>query len=78
MAMESWGRMGKASMKLLGDLAKVAPHGLHRDGKGDFVDRALRGLSIALCRGNAAIFRASLTIFARATGNSFLAGDPGP
>ena len=78
MAMESWGRMGKASMKLLGDLAKVAPHGLHRDGKGDFVDRALRGLSIALCRGNATIFRASLTIFARATGNSFLAGDPGP
>jgi hypothetical protein len=75
LAVETYGRMGKAGMELLntlGTLAAANSNGNVR--KPTFVINALRQLSIALCRGNAIMYRRGLSVLARAGGNSYMPG----
>lgn len=46
--------------------------------KGDFVGSALRELSVSLCKGNGAMFRAGLMVTARCSGRAFKEGDSVP
>ena len=60
---------------MLNTLADVAATGgtVDRDA---FMRTALRELSIGLCRGNGVLYKRSVTVLARVTGTSFLAGLP--
>ena len=73
-SVETHGRISKPAMDLLG---KVAAHPQLREegGKATFVTNALRELSVALCKGNAILFRAGLQILARCSGSNFVAGE---
>ena len=44
----------------------------------DFIDNALRELSIGLCRGNAVMYRWGQTALARVTGEAIQRGDETP
>jgi hypothetical protein len=72
-SVETYGRLGQQSMKLLhllGDEA-AGPGGVTR---ASFVNGALRELSVGLCRGNFFAYRASVGMLARSSGASFRAG----
>jgi Reverse transcriptase (RNA-dependent DNA polymerase) len=77
LSVESYGRLGKPAMALLGSLATIASAG---EGvtKTAFMASAVRELSVALCRGNGIMYRASLQALARASGSVFRAGLPVP
>jgi hypothetical protein len=72
-SVETFGRLGKPAMALINTLATsaAASASLHKSG---FVTNALRELSIALCRGNGAMYRRSMTALARASGTCLRAG----
>jgi hypothetical protein len=78
---ESYGRLGKDAMAFLGELANAAV-GAAQVGSGvtkqAFITGALRELSVALCRGNGVVCRASLQCVARASGTGFREGMPMP
>ena len=59
-------------MQLLNTLGESAAEG--GADKSIFVANALRHLSIALCRGNAVVYKRSLTVMARLSGEQFLGG----
>ncbi len=73
LSIESYGHLGKPAMELLNTLASTAAEGgtVRKD---HFVSNALRELSVGLCRGNAEVYRRSMTALARASGNAFRAG----
>ena len=77
LSVETYGRLGEPAMELLNALAGVAAAG-GTVFKAGFVTNALRELSITLCRGNGALYRAGLGVFARVTGHAFHAGLPNP
>jgi Reverse transcriptase (RNA-dependent DNA polymerase) len=72
LSIETYGRLGKPAMQLLNTLGDKAAEG--GADKSIFVANALRHLSIALCRGNAVIYKRSLTVMARLGGEQFLGG----
>jgi hypothetical protein len=73
LVVETYGRMGKPAMELLNTIATQAcASGTFT--RGDFVGAALRELSVALCKGNAVMYRAGLTVLARCSGHAFLDG----
>jgi nucleotide-binding universal stress UspA family protein len=72
-SVETYGRLGKPAMELLNTLATAATRG-GADFKGDFVTNALKEISVGLCRGNAILYRRSLYVLARTSGNAFRAG----
>jgi hypothetical protein len=73
LAVETYGRLGKAAMELLNTLASAAT-AQGNLAKPSFVQNALRQLSIALCRGNGVMYRRGLAVLARAGGNSYMPG----
>ena len=75
MSFETYGRMGKPAMQLLNTLVDVAAAGGSVD-RDAFMRTALRELSIGLCRGNGVLYKRGVTVLARVTGTSFLAGLP--
>ena len=76
LSMETYGRLGKPAMGLLNTLAETAADaGVAKDA---FVTNALRELSISLCRSNAVIYRAGLTVMAQAAGTIFWTAQPVP
>ena len=74
---ETYGRLGKPALALLKRLSSVAceTRSVHQD---DFIDNALRELSIGLCRGNAVMYRRGQTALARVTGEAIQRGDETP
>jgi hypothetical protein len=76
-SVESYGRLGCPAMAFLNELAEVAASS-GAVSKGAFLARALRGISVALCRGNAALFRAGLSVYAHTTGTDVRSGDAVP
>ena len=64
---ESYGRQCSVTHTLLNLLGRLAADS-GRVSKGAWVEGALRRLSIALCKGNAFLFRANLHAFCRAAG----------
>ena len=72
LSMETFGRLGKPAMQLLNTLAETAADGgVSKEG---FVTNALHELSIGLCRGNAVLYKRSLTAMARVSGAAFQRG----
>jgi hypothetical protein len=71
--METYGRIGHPTMKLLHDLGEEAagPGGVSRS---SFMAGALRELSVGLCRSNFMAHRASLDVLARSSGSAFRPG----
>jgi hypothetical protein len=72
-SVESYGRLGQPAMTLLHSLGDEAagPGGVSR---ASFVGGALRELSVGLIRGNFLLYRASVGMLAKSSGNSFRAG----
>ena len=64
---ESYGRLGAPAMQLLNKLADIADDTGPIE-KDTFVTNALRELSIALCRGNALVYRSCASALNRLTG----------
>ena len=60
-------------MELLNTLATAAA-GASDVEKGDFVTNALREISVALCRGNARVYRHGEAAFARVSGVAIVPG----
>ena len=70
---ETFGRLGNSTMALLNKLAEYASaSGVAF--KDSFAVKALRSLSVGLCRGNCLLNKRSLYALARASSNAFLAG----
>ena len=67
LTVETYGRLGTPAMQLLNKIADIAENtgSVH---KGAFVTNALRQLSIALCRGNALVYRHCAFAMNRLTG----------
>jgi hypothetical protein len=72
LSVESYGRLGKPAMELLNTLATKA--GGSEEFKGCFVTNALRELSVALCKGNAVLYRRGLNMLAKKSGRHFVPG----
>lgn len=72
LSIETYGRLGKPAMQLLNTLGDRAAEG--GADKSAFVTNALRRLSMALCRGNAVVYKRGLTVMARVSGEHFLEG----
>ena len=70
---ESFGRLSPKAMELLNTLATAAA-GASDVEKGDFVTNALREISVALCRGNARVYRHGEAAFARVSGVAIVPG----
>ena len=70
---ESYGRLGKPATQLLNSLA-IAASAAGVVVKGDFVESALRELSVSLCRGNGVMYRRGLQVFATLAGGAFEEG----
>ena len=70
---ESCGRVGKPATQLLTSLA-IAASAAGVVVKGDFVESALRELSVSLCRGNGVMYRSGLQVFATLAGGAFEEG----
>jgi hypothetical protein len=74
-SVESFGRLGAPALTLLGDLAAQAVQaggpGLSRAA---FIAEALRELGVALCRGNASLYRSGAYVATRAAGRTPMHG----
>jgi hypothetical protein len=71
---ESYGRLGKPALDLLGMLGEEAEGAGRQCRKAQFVSWTLRELSVGLCKGNFHMCRASLGLLAGATGRGFRPG----
>jgi hypothetical protein len=76
-AVESYGRLGAAAMGFLSSLGDAASEG-GRVSKSAFVQNALRAVSVAVQRGNGAMYSRSVQEVARACGRRFLPGCDAP
>ena len=76
LVVESYGRLGSKAMGFLNELATAA--GLAGVDTAAFTANALRLLSIALCRGNEAIYRAGSGMSIGRTGTGFMPGSVCP
>ena len=76
LVVESYGRLGAKAMGFLNELATAA--GLTGVDTAAFTTNALRQLSIALCRGNEAIYRAGSGMSIGRTGTGFMPGSVCP
>ena len=74
---ESYGRLGQPASQLLNELAILASSS-GAVGKAQFVESALRELSVTLCRGNHRIVAAYAALNARMTGRALIPGLPVP
>ena len=72
-AVESFGRLSPKAMERLNTLATAAA-GASAVDKGNFVTNALREISVALCRGNAQVYRHGEAAFARLSGVAMVPG----
>jgi hypothetical protein len=73
LAVESYGRWGKAAATFLSDLGAIAAAEGHVS-KASFVRLARQELSCALCKGNAGIYASSLFSVAQGAGRSYQPG----
>ncbi len=79
LAVESFGRLGRAASRFLSELGDVASAGANGlVSRAAFVRGARQELSCALCRGNARLYHESMFAIARAVGRSFLPGCESP
>jgi hypothetical protein len=77
MGVETYGRLGAGTMRLINRLAGIAAESGKVD-KGAFVAYTLREMSVGLARYNGMLFRGGLKVMARVTGRMFQAGQPEP
>ena len=71
-SVETFRRLGKPAMELINKLAAMAAARGAVE-KGAFMAGALRELSVGLFRGNGVLYRRSLGVLARVSGNAFMA-----
>ena len=76
LVVESYGRLGTKAMSFLNELATQA--GLAGVDTAAFTTNALRELSVALCRGNEAVYRAGSGMSIGRTGTGFMQGNVCP
>jgi hypothetical protein len=77
-AVESYGRLGKDAMDLLGRLGKEAEEAGRLVSKSGYVASVVREHSVGLCRGNYYVYRAAWGLLAQVTGHEFRAGAEHP
>jgi hypothetical protein len=75
---ESYGRLSKDAIDLLGRLGKEAEEAGRGVSKSGFVASAIRELSMGLCRGNYYMSRAAWGLLAQVTGHGFRMGTDCP
>ena len=75
-SVESYGRLGKPAMAFLNKLSRDS--GLHGTSRHAFLASALREISVALARGNAAIFQAGAKVYCRLAGKDRWEGMSAP
>ena len=74
---ESFGRLGEPAMRYLNKLADIAVR-CGDVSRSAFVTMALRRLSVAMCRGNALIFRLGMQTLTGTAGSAPMAGRKRP
>ena len=72
-SIETFGRIGKPGLQFLRDLSQVAA-AKQQFSAGAFLASALRELSIALARGQQAVFKQGLSVYARVSGSNPVSG----
>jgi hypothetical protein len=77
MGVETYGRLGAGTMRLINRLVGIAAESGKVD-KGALVAYTLREMSVGLARYNGMLFRGGLKVMARVTGRMFQAGQPEP
>ena len=77
MSHESYGRMGQPASQLLNELAILTSFS-GAMGKAQFVESALRELSISLCSGNHRVVAAYAALNLRMSGSTLIPGLPVP
>jgi hypothetical protein len=77
LGMETYGRLGAGTMRLINRLAGIAA-GLGKEDKGVCVPHTLREMSMGMARYNGMLFRGGLKVMARVTGRMFQEGQREP